>query len=1055
MRRPFIPLCLSLSFSLAGCLANTAISVDDQTQVQLVCDVDDDCPEAFACKALAGQGRCIPSSVLAKDPLLIEDELTLEADVVSPQAPHDKIVVTFSFNEPPATFAVTMDDGVFDCAPDDAAADSFRCFLTVGDAVLEGRRVVRLFAHDAAFNVVERTVSVDVDRSGPRVVDFDVERIEAPGVALVAVTSATVGSSLRLRIGFDEDLDEDAPAIVLVPGGEPCEVLDDDEDDEITCAVVLNDTPGPRSLSFSAVDRLDNRSDDLHVPIDVEIDLVPPAAPDVDLEGGIVYRRAPWGRDADPTARFDVVATAAAFEAGTTLVVFADVDGAQPLGIGGVDPAAPINLDRIDRAVVYVAAVDGAGQRSAVRAVSQQQWTATLGGKVGTRRFENPHQVFSVPDFTAALLGPLDAEIADARPLSPGNVDSAFVAVTERWREREVLPAPPDRSEACLAFDSARGRALLFGGGGAGTFGDTWTFGDDGWRQEAPVAAPPPRRRAGCAYDPLRDRVVLVGGEELAGASDQIWEWDGRTWALAQAKLPAPALEVTAAFDLSRAGVVVVAGDASFVIDDDLTALTGSPAGVVGGDLVAGADGLVFHGGSTGVAQTWLLDDTGWAQLAPTTVPPLSTSQLLYRDVDGAITLLTDDGAADLRFVFSGGQWGSATAIAAGGRVNAASTTLDDAVLVFGGNPGVVDRTTLIAGERLSPGTPPPTSSPSVGQLRQAAFDPGDVDDPASLLVSDGDSIFALTGAGMANLRDAPDFGLLVDGTDVERARLIANNGLVFGFDLDPLTPREFASELIATDAAIGSIAGGRAVRRGDDVLLVRADGAAFELRDDVWTTVAALPVLPVNGFALAGLGSQAVLFPDAEGDTWTFDGVDWTEHVFAAGAAPPNRTSTAMVTDLDAGTAFLFGGAPNFSDAWEWDGAAWSEVDVVGPDARFSVALGFDRQRHRTLAIGGVLSDDEIWEWDSAAASTPALRFAVSVGAAQLGDTAILTDVAVDVDDASFLLWTAGAWVPAGAPLSQLLSGDEPTLHIAVPMDGRSGSVDSFQTTMTFRSRE
>jgi len=38
------------------------------------------------------------------------------------------------------------------------------------------------------------------------------------------------------------------------------------------------------------------------------------------------------------------------------------------------------------------------------------------------------------------------------------------------------------------------------------------------------------------------------------------------------------------------------------------------------------------------------------------------------------------------------------------------------------------------------------------------------------------------------------------------------------------------------------------------------------------------------------------------------------------------------MVYDSVRGVTVLFGGAPNFSDTWEWDGAAWSQRVVSGP---------------------------------------------------------------------------------------------------------------------------
>ncbi|MDP2340717.1 MAG: hypothetical protein Q8O67_07160 [Deltaproteobacteria bacterium] len=1072
MRLPFV---LSLLLS-TSCLIDTSISEADQEQLQLTCDDVDDCPGGFECKELAGQSRCIPSSVLAKKPLLLtEPGIAVDVDLVSPEPGFNTLGVSFGFNEPPAALTVTMDDRALECADDDAVENGFRCSLTVDDDVFEGRRTVRLDANDAAFNVVSDQETVEVDRTGPRIIDFDILEIAPAGDALVDVTSATAGSTVSLRIGFSEDLAATPPVIVLSPGGESCVLGEANEADELVCSFVLTATPGARSLTFAVTDVLANPSGDLVQPVDVEIDLVPPAAPDVDADDGIVYRRAPWGRDGNVTARFDVVAAATAFEAGTTLAVFADVDGAQLLGLGAAADT-PIVLERQDRPIVFVAAVDAAGQLSPLRAVKQQEWTATLGAKRGTSTVENPHQVFAVPAFGAPLVGPDDEELADARPLAPGNPAVVGVDVVQSWRERPTVTAPPDRAHACLAFDSARGRAVLFGGDNPNAeapLGDTWTFGDDGWRREAPVAFPPPRARAGCAYDPLRDRVVLAGGEDGDGPSSQVWEWDGRNWALAEVTLAAPAVDVSAAFDLARAGVVVVAGSASALIDVARTDIVGGPperAG--GGDLVASADGLVFHGGDAGaVADTWLLDDAGWRQLT-VTAPPLSPRQLLFTDVDGAVTLLTDADDVDLRFVLRSLDWVAATALDGDDREDAAAATLDDDVLVFGGAPTLgrrADLTVLIAGERTLPAGAPPTSlvdpftAPDVGEFRQAAFDAGDVDDPAGLLLSTGTELFRLTEAGFEDLGDMPR-GVLVDGSTTGagggRAILIIDDGAVLAFDLDATSTREFATGIVS-GVGFGSVNGAHAARRGDAILLVLGDGTAFELRGTTWVSVAAFPLTLAAGtttVALGGLGDTAVLFPDDEGDTWTFDGSVWTEHVFAAGDAPADRFNASMVTDLDDGTLFLFGGGPNFSDAWTWDGATWSEIDVVGPGGRFSVALGFDQARHRTVAVGGVLSDDEIWEWSSAASDTPALRFAVSVGAAGLDDSATLENVVVDVGDGvDLLLWTAGSWQPASASIGALpvlLSGDAPTMHVAVPLND-GASVDDFQTTLSFRSVE
>src|SRR5690606_37906885 len=111
----------------------------------------------------------------------------------------------------------------------------------------------------------------------------------------------------------------------------------------------------------------------------------------------------------------------------------------------------------------FVAAVDAAGNRSDVVAVREQRWIASLGNKVGTRRFENPHQVFAVSSVSDRLVGG-DEELDDAAALDPGNDGVVEVSAAPGWAIDDDTSLPQDRQDACLAFDSARGQVLLFGG---------------------------------------------------------------------------------------------------------------------------------------------------------------------------------------------------------------------------------------------------------------------------------------------------------------------------------------------------------------------------------------------------------------------------------------------------------------------------------------------------------------------------------------------------------------------------------------------------------------
>jgi hypothetical protein len=70
-----------------------------------------------------------------------------------------------------------------------------------------------------------------------------------------------------------------------------------------------------------------------------------------------------------------------------------------------------------------------------------------------------------------------------------------------------------------MAFDSARGRIVLFGGegygvGGTSQFNDTWEWDGDIWTQVSDIG-PSPRQFHAMAYDTKRQRLVLFGSIDL------------------------------------------------------------------------------------------------------------------------------------------------------------------------------------------------------------------------------------------------------------------------------------------------------------------------------------------------------------------------------------------------------------------------------------------------------------------------------------------------------------------------------------------------------------
>ena len=113
---------------------------------------------------------------------------------------------------------------------------------------------------------------------------------------------------------------------------------------------------------------------------------------------------------------------------------------------------------------------------------------------------------------------------------------------TGAWTNRTPNPPPaswprPHYGHA-MAYDSARGKCVVFGGGTtSGVLDETWEW--DGaagtWERRAVGGARPPALSAhAMTYDADRGVVVLFGGfdNRVAGPGAQVWEWDGvaGTW---------------------------------------------------------------------------------------------------------------------------------------------------------------------------------------------------------------------------------------------------------------------------------------------------------------------------------------------------------------------------------------------------------------------------------------------------------------------------------------------------------------------------------------------
>jgi MYXO-CTERM domain-containing protein len=177
----------------------------------------------------------------------------------------------------------------------------------------------------------------------------------------------------------------------------------------------------------------------------------------------------------------------------------------------------------------------------------------------------------------AVLFGGESCEPATCKSGSIG-YDATWLWNGTKWDVACTPPsctAPPNRVEAAMAFDAARGKMVLFGGVSDGNvLGDTWEWDGASWTEvctSAPCSSqvPAARHSHSLAYDSARQRVVLFGGCDFGCATifQDTWEWDGGAWSQT-ATTPSLVTEGEQAmvYDAARRRVVLVnGGDAGAV----------------------------------------------------------------------------------------------------------------------------------------------------------------------------------------------------------------------------------------------------------------------------------------------------------------------------------------------------------------------------------------------------------------------------------------------------------------------------------------------------------
>lgn len=95
-------------------------------------------------------------------------------------------------------------------------------------------------------------------------------------------------------------------------------------------------------------------------------------------------------------------------------------------------------------------------------------------------------------------------------------------------------PGPRAVADAASAYDSDRGRLVIYGGradhdGDPIPVSTTWEWDGEAWEQKN-IPGPGPLTEHAMAYDPLRKKILLYGGLGGARSCERTWEYDGEAW---------------------------------------------------------------------------------------------------------------------------------------------------------------------------------------------------------------------------------------------------------------------------------------------------------------------------------------------------------------------------------------------------------------------------------------------------------------------------------------------------------------------------------------------
>ncbi|MBI1848955.1 MAG: IPT/TIG domain-containing protein [Planctomycetes bacterium] len=558
------------------------------------------------------------------------------------------------------------------------------------------------------------------------------------------------------------------------------------------------------------------------------------------------------------------------------------------------------------------------------------------------------------------------------------------------WSRRSPTTRPTRRFAPAMAFDAARGRTVLFGGyRGSGPLADTWLWDGTDWTLATPATSPSARSAHAMAFDSTNGRILLFGGIDPSGYVSDTWEWDGATWiARSPAHSPYRRANAGLAHDPARARTVLYGGVACCHpdgmtdtwewdgVDWAFVNPTQSPGGgslaSLSADVARGR--IVFH---AGFGLTWEWDGTTWRLVLPPGTPPAQAYHALTFDSDHARTLLVGfDRSGTSTSEWDGSAWTRRH----------------------------------------------PTTSPPLKLWASLTYD--------------------------ARRHRAVRFGGRTPGSDIPTAETWEWDGVDWTQRFPATTPpaRSSHATVFDPDRGVTVMFGGLDATYREFADTWEWNGNDWRLR----TPTTSPPPHESHGMAYDSLRHEVVLFGGRtngfeQSDTWEWNGSDWAQR--NPTVSPPARGASPLAFDAARGLTVLFGGSKPgieqtdyLDDTWEWDGVTWTERTFVPrPGARDSHAMAYDSARSRVVLFGGYRGFffPDTWELELAPTAT---AIEPSTGSEAGGDLVVVSGAAFG-SDTTVEFGGVAATVVSAAPGRLLVRTPSGSGGVAVRVGNGAGS--------------